>query len=1090
MVRKIKKIFFCILCFLIFNIKTNAISTKLTYNPSNGDLTINIEREWMDKKDMSLSYADVDCYLKEHNKDSAYKKTLRFSNKTNSKINDIKSIKDWETGNYICYINVSYSYHTQVYSGTSSIQTKAMYVTNPEGKIEFSHRKFNEDKPKEEIPKEEIPKEEISKDSGPSCGPGASALNKTWSKQECNDAHYDEWRSDWSNSDNCCYLTKRKSTVTSSTTNDKVSSTGTAKTNRILFDENYGRGLECESPTSYLMNGVCAGNVNKGETVNFPSMSDKMYRDGQGKLIGWSKSPNCLNGEIIRDKSYEVNEDVDFYACYKEVVEGDRYVAENHIADGGNADYDCGQAVYIEYCNKEESGEYCYYKNSDGNYRKVYRNRLMSESAALNTCNTKTDEVQSVKDKGWMYPIENGDKFLCGEALYITSCSNSLCNYSKISKFNGSEVEEHGTINETSLVDNTEASTKACKDIKEKESDFDKLKKCNNDDKLAMTGTKTYSNFCYYEEDTKEDIYEEFKKIYLCKNGYIDKSSLYNIDEKKNCNNNGVCINNFSVTCTTSSGIIPTLSVTSGIVQSDGEGIIQVKASAKEGKIVSYYIDENYITPSDSYKWNKVDSNTFTIKSTPGVKYIWVKDSNGNISNGVSGAVFDNFTTSTTLKYLELKDDSGRSYNASRVSYEFNGINSSNYVRLANNLSKDSNVLADGFNPFDMEYKLEVESPTITVYATLTSTDSSYVEGYEPRTVNLKYGINTILIKIRNNEGKIRTYTILVTRSDDRNSDNTLNSISIDKGKIDFNSNVTDYKIEIPSNTENVNVNSVISSDKAKYVSGYEPGNVIITGDTTVKLIKVISQTGSTRTYVLTFIKEGTDYIEKESVQLADLVIPGINIPFESNVANYNVSVDYSYERIDLETVLKKENSSINIYTKKKNNNDYILTSSKGIRLDVGENFIEIIVNDIEGNKSYYRLTIIRKEFGLDISNDTSLKELNVLGHNISFEPSKKEYTVKIKTEKSLVITAIPKSNRAEVFIKGNNELTGFSTVRVKVVAENGEYETYSIDIKKDAFNKTIEIIAVIMGGVIILTGSFIIIMKKKYKDNKEYYEE
>ena len=36
--------------------------------------------------------------------------------------------------------------------------------------------------------------------------------------------------------------------------------------------------------------------------------------------------------------------------------------------------------------------------------------------------------------------------------------------------------------------------------------------------------------------------------------------------------------------------------------------------------------------------------------------------------------------------------------------------------------------------------------------------------------LNFKYGINTILIKIQNNEGKIRTYTILVTRKDDRTS--------------------------------------------------------------------------------------------------------------------------------------------------------------------------------------------------------------------------------------------------------------------------------------------------------------------------------
>ena len=95
-----------------------------------------------------------------------------------------------------------------------------------------------------------------------------------------------------------------------------------------------------------------------------------------------------------------------------------------------------------------------------------------------------------------------------------------------------------------------------------------------------------------------------------------------------------------------------------------------------------------------------------------------------------------------------------------------------------------------------------------------------------------------------------------------------------------------------------------------------------------------------------------------------------------------------------------------------------------------------------------------------------------------------------IKQEKSLVITAVPNSNRAEVFIRGNEELTGFSTVRVKVVAENGMFDTYSIDIKKDAFNKTIEIASIIAGCVIILFSSCIIILRKKNRARREYFEE
>ena len=506
-------------------------------------------------------------------------------------------------------------------------------------------------------------------------------------------------------------------------------------------------------------------------------------------------------------------------------------------------------------------------------------------------------------------------------------------------------------------------------------------------------------------------------------------------------------------------------------------------------KIVSYYYSDKHLTPDVSFDWISTSRNTFTIDTTPGTIYIWVRDSKGNISNAVSGTVFDTVTTDTTVKNLSLYDKNGKlqTPTSSKVSYL---MKSSNYVKLSNDLVSDSDVLADAFNPFDMEYKLEVDSPTISVYATLTSNDSSYVSGYEPRTVNLDYGLNTILIKIKNKEGKVRTYTILVTRTDDRTSDNTLKDININVGNINFDPNVTDYKIEIPESVKTVNVKALISNNKANYISGYEDGSVKIDGDSTVKLIKVKSETGSTRTYILTFIKKGTDNIINKSLQLNDLVIPGINIPFEESVSNYSLSVDYEINKIDVKPMLKDSNSRFNIKIKRKNETNYQDVSRDGISLDVGENFLEVEVTSISGKKSYYRLTIIRKEYGLEVSNDVKLKDLKVLGYDIKFEPNKKDYTVKIKQEKSLVITAIPNNSRAEVFIRGNNELTGFSTVRINVVAENGEDEIYSIDIKKDVFNQVIEVVSLLVGSIIIIVCSSIIIIKKNRKSSREYYEE
>lgn len=891
-----------------------------------------------------------------------------------------------------------------------------------------------------------------------------------------------------------------QATKPAQTNTDSSNNSGTFET---IFDGNQGTGIECFNGTSYKQDNICFSKNKKGTRQKFPITigQNKMYGD-EGYLIGWTKDvyngkPLCQGGDnsittnVMNkdDETSEINGNEAYYACYREEIGGIRYVQEGaQIGDvEGFEPLKCGDAFYVSYCTRNNDGtEICHgTKDGQNTDRIVYRNKLSNKADATGCSN----ETVAGGEEQYITKIASND-FKCGEAVFVTSCDDDSCIYNKVSPLEGEiYTVDAKSISKDDLTKSEDEARKVCDASASSATDDGKACKLNSNNKEKdKMGESSYS-ICYKEGTSEEDIKKEIESNYKCADGYTFDMSSVIATEDETCVSNK-CSRTYNVKCDGGNNIKPILSVSSGMVQANGYGTISVKATAAVGKIEKYYYSEEFLAPTNSSNWIDTNGDSFTIESTPGTKYIWVKDSKGNISNGIGGSVIDTTNTDTTVKKLQLYDENGNIQTPGKVSYRDDEIKSSKYVMLSNNLSDDSKVLADSFNPFDTEYKLEVNSPTISVYATLTSTDSSYISGYEPRTVNLKYGVNTILIKIKNKEGKIRTYTILVTRTDDRTSDNTINDLQLSVGKITFNSNVTDYKVEIPKDTKTVDVNASLSSELATFEEGSEPGTVYISGDTTVKFLKVISQTGSTRTYIITFVKKGTDTISNESLQLNDLIIPGVYLPFESGVANYSTSVDYETDVIDLKMNTKDENSRAIITYKKKSDNEYKLTSSSGIKLDVGENFIEIKVINSNNKESTYRLTIIRKEFGLGISDDTTLKELKVLGYNIKFNPAKRDYTVKIKQEKTLVITAIPTSNRAEVFIRGNDELTGFSTVRVKVVAENGKFETYSIDIKKDAFNKTIEIASIFVGAVIIIASSCIIIIKKKNSANKAYFEE
>ena len=594
-------------------------------------------------------------------------------------------------------------------------------------------------------------------------------------------------------------------------------------------------------------------------------------------------------------------------------------------------------------------------------------------------------------------------------------------------------------------------------------------KNCKTSDKQTdVADTSKKIKICYEKKNNKITDATDVMDMFTCAKDYTQNPvelTENTCDKVKN----GTCHKTYLVSC--SNGTRPAIEITASLLN-QGLGTITIKGRKITNDVKSYYLDNSENPTVDSVWKDFADSNAVAYEQKEaGLYYAWVKDDKGILSRPMFAIVHDADITNT-LQTLSVKDanDVAVTLNSIEGENAYLDVMPSEYSLLSNRLKNDKTLA--GFDSLSMGYKIEVNSDKISVFATLTSSDASYVEGYEPRTVDLDYGENKILIKIKNKEGKVRTYTIIAIRTDDRVSNNLLTDLTVSKGKIEFDPYVTDYNIEVPKNTKKVSINGTLASETSSFVEGNEPREIELTEDITTAVLEVISESGITRSYVLTFIKKGAEEETSTSAYLDTLTIEGTALDFNKEIYEYSVTVPYEY-------------SSVNVYAFPESDNAFAtVEGDRGLK--IGANNLKITVKNGKQTKTY-TVTVIRKEAGLEISNDVTLSSLTIKDYGIDFSPEKLDYTIKIKREKSLIITATPTSNRSEVYMYGNNSLTGFSTVRIKVVAENGATNIYSIDIQKDSYNKALEMTAVIIGSVIILGTGIIIVVRKKNKKMKEY---
>lgn len=213
--------------------------------------------------------------------------------------------------------------------------------------------------------------------------------------------------------------------------------------------------------------------------------------------------------------------------------------------------------------------------------------------------------------------------------------------------------------------------------------------------------------------------------------------------------------------------------------------------------------------------------------------------------------------------------------------------------RSSNNKLK-SLTLSNGninFDPNKTNYQVNVNSnvSSIKVSASLMDTRAKMLLG--SREVKLNYGNNNVLVKVQAENGRVKTYTIVVNRKDDRSSDNYLKSLTLSDGNINFDKNTFIYNTKVSYEVEKIDVKAVSNDIKSKVVvnsPNLKVGNNKI-------VINVTSERNETRSYIINVERLEKEKELSKNINVKSLKILGHELNFKNDILEYDVKIKDEY---------------------------------------------------------------------------------------------------------------------------------------------------------------------------------------------------
>lgn len=439
------------------------------------------------------------------------------------------------------------------------------------------------------------------------------------------------------------------------------------------------------------------------------------------------------------------------------------------------------------------------------------------------------------------------------------------------------------------------------------------------------------------------------------------------------------------------------------------------------------YQSFNFPSNGFNYQISQTSSSGFVLGHTSGLPANFVI---GNLIVYIPSSAAPNSTVAIGLRDLGASD---MSYNDVSVA------DTTTTVRIASNVSTLQSLQVSGanfsFSPTVTNYHLTVNAAETNITATATDQRAS-ISSLGHKT--LSYGQNNFTIVVTAEDGSKTTYSIEITRPDNRSSNNNLAALQVSNANLNFSANITNYQVEVANNVSSVTISAQLADSKASFAPGFGPRTVTLNYGANNIVIRVQNEKGETKDYNINIVRKDD---RSSNNNLKSLTISDIDLDFSKNRVIYEVSVSNEIEVVTIAATAEDSKSKIEGLGEKS--------------LNVGRNVFTIQVAAENGSVKTYQITIIRDEKVTETAAN-SIKDLIIEGHDISFTPDKKEYTI-TTTEKQLNIQVELADETSTYVIDGNENLTDGSIIKITVTDSQNNKNVYTIHIENPAAVEEIE---------------------------------